>query len=176
MRIRRFTHPWLLLSQAPQLLDPPLTEKGRKQAAEARDRERQRLLEVDLFVCSPLLRAVQTMQIMTEGVLRPVIMTPLVSEVLRTASDTGSTYAELKLKYPEYNLANFDEEVWWRHDADKAVNEDNADVLNRVIRLVTLFTDFGANKAAVFTHGDFIRHYANRTFMPRPCQRVELIY
>jgi hypothetical protein len=69
------------------------------------------------------------MQMMTEGVLRPIIMTPLVKEVLHSASDTGATTAELELKYPEYNLANFDEEVWLRHDAKSALNKDTSDGL-----------------------------------------------
>jgi broad specificity phosphatase PhoE len=176
MRKTRYKSPWLWLFKEPEILNPPLTELGRSQAALARDRDRDKLKEVDLVICSPLLRAVETMQIMTAGLEKPVVMTPLVREIQLYQSDIGEPYSTLKAKYPDYDLKHFDDDIWWNHsdkDIYRGELEPIQDCIKRLSMLSMYLDECGAAKVAMFTHANFLRSYARRLF-PRHCQLIEI--
>jgi hypothetical protein len=118
-----------------------------------------------------LLRAVETLQIMTGGLEKPGVMTPLVREIQQYQSDIGEPYSTLKYKYPDYNLKHFDEEVGWNND-DKDIYKGEREPTS---------SDYQASQCTWMTvelpksrcSCQLLASYARRLF-PRHCQLIAI--
>mmetsp|Transcript_32689 Transcript_32689/g.56859 ORF Transcript_32689/g.56859 Transcript_32689/m.56859 type:complete len:198 (-) Transcript_32689:1074-1667(-) len=176
-RLNRLLRPWQWLTEIPPIVDPPLTDKGIAQATLASLQEKALLEEVELFICSPLLRAVQTMELMTEGIERPVVITPLVKELQKYSCDMGLGLQALKAKYPYYSLEEFDQEIWWKHQPDQiygGVLETYDELAQRIEAFQNFLRAKEVKRVAVFTHGNFMRAVSSKIVLPRHCALIEM--
>jgi broad specificity phosphatase PhoE len=117
----------------PTLIDSSLSQLGTEQALQlskvlSTDQEIQRL---QLVVLSPLTRAIQTHRLGLSPVLPtnvPVLVEPLATERVYTASDIGRSVRELKQEFGKDNIdfgildANVDE--WWYQNPSELSQED----------------------------------------------------
>uniref|UniRef100_A0A7S0YAA6 Uncharacterized protein n=1 Tax=Polytomella parva TaxID=51329 RepID=A0A7S0YAA6_9CHLO len=110
----------------PEIFDAPLTEAGILQARSLRPFIRD-LLErscekhgIPLFVCSPLRRALQTVDNMNPNPNNPLnlTITELNAEWLRTTGDVGNPVSKLKDLFPQHKekLAALPEHWWYSKD------------------------------------------------------------
>jgi broad specificity phosphatase PhoE len=90
-------------------LDSQLTDHGRAQAAAAA--ERVAAVDPDLVITSPLIRALQTAEIVA-GDRFPVLVEPLVRERLSYCCDVGRTASELAAEFPRWRFDHVPER-WW---------------------------------------------------------------
>lgn len=137
--------------------DPPLSELGRRQAAEAA----RRLGSVDLLVASDLERAVHTAQILSSTLgVGPVVIEPALRET-DAGEWSGLTKAEIERAWPGY-LAE--------HRRPPGF-EDPAQLLQRVLgALDALHRAYAGAEIAVVTHGGVI--YAVEGHLGAPFARI----
>jgi len=94
----------------PGIVDPALTEEGRRQiAAAARglaDRDLRRI------VASPYTRTLESAAILAEALDRPVTVEPIVRERCFFSCDIGSPRSELAGRWPGFDFGDLDER-WW---------------------------------------------------------------
>lgn len=90
----------------PGLYDTTLTSIGRLQASQLNLELRTPPPNIDLLVCSPLKRALETASLVFEGVADPVKMiSPLASERVFLSSDIGSSGNQLARLFPDWQDA-----------------------------------------------------------------------
>ena len=107
-RIDQIKRPWKWFDNPPEFTDAKLTLEGVDQARRAGEKYKDIIQNCQLIICSPLTRAIQTMQILTRGLDIPVVVSPLVTERTDTMCDIGRTYSELKDEYKMYELLHFE--------------------------------------------------------------------
>ncbi len=98
----------------PLIFDAPLTEKGRRQADEARALVAE--LNIKQVITSPLTRAIQT-SLRIFGDTAPITVSAAHREKLIHSCDMGSHRDQLQEQFPELSFAHLDE-IWW-HDGPK---------------------------------------------------------
>lgn len=105
----------------PMIFDAPLTDKGRKQAEEAR------VLVADLgikqVITSPLTRAVQTALCIFDGIA-PITVVDKHRELLLHSCDVGRHPIDLQRDFPMLSFEHLSNR-WWHHDSQ---NEDGITV------------------------------------------------
>lgn len=94
----------------PGIADPQLTELGHSQAAAAAEALAGEGLR--RIIASPYTRALQTAAPVARRLGLPVHVMPTVRERYAFSCDIGSPCTELRLAWPELDLAHL-EEVWW---------------------------------------------------------------
>ena len=96
--------------QDPGIVDPPLTEEGRRQI-EAVAGE---LLAHDIrrLIASPYTRTLQSAEILAAALDRPVTIEPLVRERCWFSCDIGSPRSHLTERWPDFAFGDL-EERWW---------------------------------------------------------------
>jgi broad specificity phosphatase PhoE len=95
----------------PGVVDPGLTLEGRRQIAAAA--ESLAGLPLKRVVASPYTRALETAEILTRRLKRPVEIDPLVGERGHFACDIGTRRSRLVEQWPQHRFGEFEEE-WWR--------------------------------------------------------------
>lgn len=94
----------------PGIVDAPLTDLGRFQAAEAAATlAEQRIARI---ITSPYTRALQTTEAVAGRLRVPVIVNPIVRERYAFACDIGTPRTELERTWPQHDFSAI-EEVWW---------------------------------------------------------------
>jgi broad specificity phosphatase PhoE len=94
----------------PGIVDAPLTELGRLQAAEA---ARQLCHEgIRRIITSPYTRALQTAAPLAKALGAETFINPIVRERYAFACDVGSPRTELERTWPQHDFSTIDE-VWW---------------------------------------------------------------
>ena len=94
----------------PGIVDPPLTELGHRQVAEAtRQLGRERITRI---ITSPYTRALQTAAPLAQAFGVAMLINPIVRERYAFACDIGTPRTELERTWPEHDFATIDE-VWW---------------------------------------------------------------
>jgi broad specificity phosphatase PhoE len=125
------------------LFDAPLSPLGETQVESLKGHSA--LAGVELAICSPLTRAVQTLlgaypeleeggQHAASAPPPPVELWPLAAEHLTDSCDIGSGASELRAKFPWLNVSGLDE-VWWYTDEETG-REEASESRRR-------YTDFG---------------------------------
>ena len=178
-RVQRVFKPSLWFVKDPMYYDSPLTEKGLSQACQASFSVKEVASELDLILCSPLTRTIQTMQGMFPNPKCRVVLTPLIREQLKHACDIGKPYSELSQSYPEYEFQHFEKEHWWQpktSDPWEVHRESWDELLERVNQTMLFLKQHREKKVFLVTHGNFLRAFLNVTFLPRNCQVTKLSF
>jgi len=93
----------------PMIFDAPLTQKGVRQAEEARAAIRD--LGIRQVIASPLTRAIQTALCMFDGIA-PIRIAAGHREFLNHSCDMGRTPSQLRTEFPGLSFDHL-EEIWW---------------------------------------------------------------
>ena len=101
----------------PLIYDPSLTDKGRRQAEEARALVAG--LGIKQVITSPLTRAIQTSLCLFENIA-PITVTARHRELLVYSGDVGRTPAELQRDFPALSFSHLPDH-WW-HDGPQNEN------------------------------------------------------
>jgi glucosyl-3-phosphoglycerate phosphatase len=150
------------------IVDADLSEKGEAQARELE--KRLRGVEIDLVVCSPLTRAVKTMQLAVGERKVKTIVTPIVRERCDRMADTGKEWKELKKIYTQYELKHFDRERWWECREKKETNDE---VKERIKGFKEFLKSRDEKAVLVVTHGNYIRFLMNQMIMIQNCGLIK---
>lgn len=149
----------------PMHFDAPLTETGRAQVAEAR--ERLRSVEIDLVVTSPLTRALQT----TAGLFAdhpsapPFLVEVLHRECQESSCDVGRGPAVLAAEFPDFRLDHLPE-VWWHVEGVEDLRGFHVEPRDLFHGRVSAFRDWlrarPERSIAVVGHGTFFARLTGR--------------
>lgn len=166
--IRKIFRPWLWMEKDPIMVDAELSEKGVNQAKTLETKVK--AIEIDLVICSPLQRAIQTMQLCLGNRKIPIICTPLIREKCDRPADTGTPLKELQQKYPHFQYLHFDRELWWTTDKYLTdFKESNESVLARSDIFKKFLNQRPEKNILIVTHGNFIRTFLNQKIMKTNC-------
>jgi broad specificity phosphatase PhoE len=161
--VRRIFKPSLWFTHDSGIIDAELSPKGIQNAQKV-----QKTLEsvnFDLVICSPLTRAIQTMEIVLQGKNIPTIVTPLVRERIDRLSDTGKTQKYLMEKYPTYKFLHFNEE-WKSFDGpDGFEKEDELNIHNRISQFKEYLKGLEFETMLLVTHAHFIYNLTTRNLI-----------
>lgn len=155
----------------PGHFDAPLTDLGHAQAAQVRDDLAG--TPVDLAVCSPLTRAIQT----TLGIFGergvPVHVTHHHRERLESSCDVGRSPVLLREHFPGLVFDHLDD-PWWHHDPDMSgpfVIEPLGVFEKRVEEFAEWISARPEANVAVIGHGTFFHALTGRWL--RNCEVME---
>ena len=170
----------------PGIPDARLTPAGEAQVREARERLRDR--PVELVVVTPLTRALQTALGIFEGHRSNprFVVEALHRERLEGSGDIGRAPAHLVAEYPTLDFDHLDD-VWWHAQGEAGPGEAGwgqaganglqAEPLDVMLERVALFRAFLAGRSerhvAVVGHGTFFYHLTG-VFLPN-CGTIELV-
>ena len=160
-----FNAHWAEHGEDPGHLDAPLTELGRRQAAERALELRQ--YPYELVVTSPLTRAIQTAMALfgDHPAAPPIHVEGLHREFLESSCDVGSAPNRLAEAFPHLSFDHLDE-VWWHNEGEpdpRGFAVEPAETLHGRVRQ---FRDWLAMRPerliAVVGHGTFFHHLTGR--------------
>lgn len=134
----------------PGLVDPPLTDEGRRQAeALAADLKSRGIARL---ICSPYTRALQTAEIVADSLGLACTVEPEVRERTAFFCDVGTRAAELAAQWPHISFGHLSD-VWWNQ-----TEETVPDFHDRCAAFRRRATGFdGWAETAVITHWGVIR-------------------
>ncbi|PRP81838.1 fructose-2,6-bisphosphatase [Planoprotostelium fungivorum] len=110
----------------PMIPDAELTDLGKRQATEL-SQQVESLPDIDLIVCSPLSRAIQTTFIAFDKriAFTPLIILPDIRERVTGCDDLGSTPSELTNKFPSVSFDHL-QNIWWYTNGPPEETDPNA--------------------------------------------------
>ena len=134
----------------PGIVDPGLTEEGRRQAQAAA----QSLVDHDVrrILASPYSRTLHTAEIIAEHLGLSVVIEPLVRERCFFTCDLGSPRSELSLRWPGFEFGRLPER-WWPEPEE---TEEELQLRCTAFRSV-MATAEDWRHVAVVSHWGFIR-------------------
>jgi broad specificity phosphatase PhoE len=103
----------------PGIPDPPLTRKGRRQAAQLAKQLAES--KVRRLVASPYRRALETATIVAETLALPITVEPLIRERCVFSCDEGTSPEQLAALWPALDFAHL-EARWWGVSAESEVS------------------------------------------------------
>ena len=146
----------------PLIFDAPLTDRGRRQAEEAK------VLVADLgikqVISSPLTRAIQTALCLFDNIA-PIKVEASHRELLSHSCDVGRPPKELQRDFPSLSFAHL-QNVWWHQglENDDGVAVEPEDVfLQRIDAFARSLTQIKDRPVAIVGHGDAFRALIGRT-------------
>jgi len=148
-----------------------LSSKGQNQVNDLRNNIKS--LKVDLIVCSPLSRAIQTCLGSFGSVgYREIIVSELCREKLENGCDIGRPISEIRKEYPNLDFSEMKNEIWWYipKELRKEANTENykeifqkkryqepEDVLQERINLFKKWLSMRPEKTiAIVSHSTFL--------------------
>ena len=166
--IKRLYSPWLWFTYDSQIADAVLSIKGIEQAGQVK--EKLNSLDLDLVICSPLTRAIKTMQIAVGERKLKTIITPLIRERCNRLADTGISLSKLEPLYKDYEFCHFDKDNWWENQADRETSEE---LKARVLKFKEFLKTRHEKHVLIVTHGNFIRELTGKWLMISNCGLVK---
>ncbi|MGI9379041.1 MAG: histidine phosphatase family protein [Methyloligellaceae bacterium] len=145
----------------PGITDAPLTQIGKQQAQEAKQKLDQ--IDVEMVITSPLSRAIETTQIIFPE-HRLIRIDPRIREVLNHSCDIGRGPEVLRNEFPALDFGNLSK-IWWydgRIDHRGIPVEPNESLISRAEDFVTEIKILRLKNLAIVSHGNFINHIINR--------------
>jgi broad specificity phosphatase PhoE len=146
----------------PMHIDARLTDLGRQQVAEARQRLSR--YGYDVVLASPLTRAIQT----AEGIFggrAPIEITPLHREWQVSSCDIGRSTAELLEEFPHLNFGQLSD-PWWLHEGPPCdlgfPQETEEHLAERLLAFKSMIVARPERRIAVVGHGDFFSRLIGR--------------
>ena len=100
--------------QDPGIVDPVLTDEGRRQIEAAAERLAEEGERFTRLLSSPYWRALETAEILAEATGLSIEIETLVSERAFFVCDIGSPRSELEARFPKVDFADLPE-IWWRY-------------------------------------------------------------
>jgi len=146
----------------PMIFDAPLTDKGRKQAAEARTLVAD--LGIKLVITSPLTRAIQTAQCLFDNIA-PITVLAGHRELLIHSCDVGRHPADLQRDFPALSFAHLADR-WWHQgpENDDGIAVEPEDVfLQRMAAFERSLAQIRDRPLAVIGHGNAFNALIGRT-------------
>lgn len=145
-----------------KVFDPRLTDLGERQAAllaeylgAGRERTRSSEGSIDLLVCSPMWRALQTARPLGEALdLAPEVWVDVHEQVRATEMYTGSTRERIQAAFPNYVLPDeIAEQGWWNR-----AGESRSETMERAIRVAERLWERAEldERVAIVSHARFI--------------------
>ena len=145
----------------PMIFDAPLTDKGRRQAEEAK------ALVADLgirqVITSPLTRAIQTAQCIFDNIA-PITVSAGHRELLVYSGDVGRPPIDLQRDFPTLCFAHLPDQ-WWHNGPlnDDGVPVEPEDVfLLRVAEFERSLAEIKNNPLAIIGHGNVFKALIGR--------------
>ena len=145
----------------PLIFDAPLTDKGRRQAEEAK------VLVADLgiiqVITSPLTRAIQSALCIFDGIA-PIKVGACHRELLIHSCDVGRPPKDLQREFPSLSFAHL-QNVWWHQGSenDDGVAVEPEDVfLQRIDALHRSLAQIKDRPVAIVGHGNVFRALTGR--------------
>jgi broad specificity phosphatase PhoE len=169
---KRIYTPWLWTTSDPMIQDAPLSEKGLIQARKLHHSIRELREKVQLIICSPLTRAIHTMQIAFPDANCHIIISPLVRERGDKLCDMGTPLPLLQEKYPQYEFLHFNSDIWWScqpeppHDFIKETRES---LQARQRELIEFLKTRAEEVVVIVSHGQFIKTLAGKRMQIGNC-------
>ncbi|MEP3276298.1 MAG: histidine phosphatase family protein [Stappiaceae bacterium] len=149
--------------QDPMIFDPPLTKLGEEQAARARRQIED--LGIKRVISSPLRRAIQTAQIMFDGIV-PIDVRHGHHELLLHSGDVGSDVSALKAAFPELEFDHLPRR-WWHHETgalDEITPEPLPVFQERMSSFVENLAEITDRPVAIVGHGNAFREITGLQF------------
>jgi broad specificity phosphatase PhoE len=171
--LKRIYTPWLWGVRDPMIYDAPLSDKGLSQASKLQYSISDISKKVDLIICSPLTRAIHTMQIAFQGIECPVIVTPLARERGDKTCDIGIPFSKLREKYPQYEYLHFNNEHWWNCDQANPfefLKETKESLRKRQAEFIEFLKSRTEKFVVVVSHGQFIKTLTGKKLQMRNCE------
>ena len=169
---KRIYNPCLWFNNDPMIYDAPLSDNGSSQALELHSSISELSKKVDLIICSPLTRAIDTMKIAFPNISCPVIITPLVRERGDKTCDIGKPLSVLREKYPNYNFIHFNNEYWWtcnQNSPFELVKETSEHLKKRQLDFIKFLNTTSEKVVVIFTHGKFIKSLLKKKMQIKNC-------
>ncbi|MBC6405240.1 MAG: histidine phosphatase family protein [Rhodospirillales bacterium] len=142
----------------PGIVDPRLTEEGRRQIRAATERLIADGQRVTRLLSSPYWRALETAEILAEALDITTEVEPLVSERAFFVCDIGSPRSELKARFPAVDFRDLAEE-WWRYP-----DESERELMQRCFHFRSEAVRHPAwPETLVVSHWGFIRGLTGRS-------------
>lgn len=142
--------------------DNPLTKKGEEDLKKIQtklSKDKNFYKNIELVITSPLLRALQTTDILFGNTNINIEVTTLNSEIYSVTCDLGTKKSILLKKYPKYlkwkNWNNINE-IWW--------SEDNKNDNKRLELFKTYLLNKNENCIAVVGHSTFFYKLLGKSF------------
>jgi broad specificity phosphatase PhoE len=95
----------------PFFWDAVLSDKGMQQVEALK--KKVAALAVDLVVCSPLTRAIQTCLGAFGDRSLPLLLVEISREKIENACDIGKPLSQLRLEFPQFDFSFMFNEIWW---------------------------------------------------------------
>lgn len=134
----------------PGIVDPAITENGRRQALAAADRLRAR--PPKRLICSPYTRALETAAVISGALDLPVAVDPLIGEHAVFTCDVGTMAADLRDRWPDFDFTGVTNQ-WWPDIAESEI-----DLIGRCAAFrARMAARDDWRQIAIVTHWGFIR-------------------
>lgn len=169
---KRIYTPWLWPVSDPLIYDAPLSEKGLLQASKLQSSIAPLSSRIELIICSPLTRAIHTMQILFPNPQCPVIITPLARERGDKCCDIGTPLSQLQEKYPQYQYCHFENDFWWNCEQSKPfefLKESKSSLKLRQKQLIEFLKNREEKVVVLVSHGQFIKSLIGRRMQIKNC-------
>ncbi|EPX71488.1 phosphoglycerate mutase family protein [Schizosaccharomyces octosporus yFS286] len=140
--------------------DPMLNHEGIKQAEQARVQLRDAKLPIEIIFCSPLRRAIETMQIAFQDYIfedhLPVKILPTLQDCGDWECNVGSPVPELEQQFPRFDFsACYEDKVYPRKEGIHKADFETS--VKKTEQLAEYFARIPQKSFAVVTHGVCIR-------------------
>lgn len=155
-----------------EIFDPPLTDKGRRQAEALSRYIQQEDLQFDVVFVSPLLRAMQTAEVVFTNMGSKVVVCPLLTETgmdepgndrVGKPCRSGKSKAELQGQFPDWDLSALDDRTQWtaKMGAEGYTHPDPKE--DRVVpfRSYLLDQSSSTDKVAIVGHAAFFQNFVD---------------
>lgn len=143
----------------PMIYDAPLTELGRAQATAAR--QKAAALGIQLVLCSPLTRAIETARIIFDGIA-PITISAGPVERLEHSCDMGRSPSALRAAFPDMVFDHLPD-VWWHigpHTAQAVAKEPEEMFHARIAQFRDSLTATNPRPLAIVGHCNTFRSLA----------------
>jgi broad specificity phosphatase PhoE len=139
----------------PGIVDPRLTDLGRRQAAEAA--EALAPAGIARLIVSPYSRTLETAAIIAERLRVPIVVEALVRERAAFTCDVGTSPARLGERFPALRFDHLDD-PWWHDHVASGVEETEDAIVARGARFrAAMARAPDRARVAVVTHWGFIK-------------------
>ncbi|OQS05506.1 phosphoglycerate mutase family protein [Thraustotheca clavata] len=175
-----WTFSWIFVKD-PMIFDAPLSSKGHLQVEQLKEAIKDKQLNevIQLIICSPLTRAIQTALGGFDGCNIPFKIHPSCREMLDTACDIGRDPSELSADFPTLDFSELNK-LWYvpsrvaqgdkAFDKPDEIRETIQDVDVRIKELLAFLNDRPEHEIAVVCHSSFIKRATKATRKLKNCE------
>lgn len=165
----------------PLIYDPKLSPFGQTQLISLKNvlNDNGILNSIQVVLVSPLTRTLLTCLSVFDNIKQskgenvPIIVEPILTEILDTSADVGRTRRELEKDYPHLDFSKCVDENWWYYDKTKGpripVKEPTVDITDRIYKIKQLLANRPEQIIAVVSHSALIKKLTSSFTKIPPC-------